>query len=671
MPSRAVLVGAWDYQYLPPVPAARNSLERMRALLTGELCGWDADQVAVIGNRATPGDLHDQLVELYSDTDAAEVALFYFVGHGQPDDQDRLCLGLTGSRTDFHRRASTSLRFDDVRHALVGCAAETKIVMLDCCFAGLAARSQQSLSGSEVLDMVRTGAYTMAASGAYLPAWFETDSPRPQTYFTRYFADVVEQGLPGQSAGLTLDRIFAETAANLVRDNKPEPTHTARHEAGRMVFARNAAPVEQQVDTTALIADLEAKLHAVEAEVAELRAKDIETDQRLRESPGKGPLEVEATRSTSRLVAAEVRRAETADALRELTPDVAVPETPGANLTVKALAAAVTSANWSGTTNERYAMVTGAADRPIDEVVEFVGLLEKARYSTYVHDVVRRAAQRPVPDIIALVAALPGHLTGRLLRAAVAARSTAENVELLTGIGGLPDAIDVALAKRMVLEALGEAFPARRVTEMVDVLRERQLESEVRAVLRMAGRRQDSGLVLLCQEWARARRTDDLVALLAATRDRTWRTRRALRAAVKTTLPEDVWRPLLRPLTMKERWQRPFDAPGKHRFTGKAAVRYWLYSPLYFAIGLALSQGGDLTFGGWLRLVVSVVVAGLGLWRTRVVLSRLFWPGNDYTIGCIVTAVQVVVLLAGVTAGAGLGLDGIGVAVRTLLTWGL
>lgn len=278
--SWAVLIGTWDYKHLTDVPAARNSLARMRTLLTGPLCGWPADRVTEIGNRPRPGDLHDELIELYSDVERGGVALFYYVGHGQPDDQDRLCLGLVDSLTDHNRRASTSLQFDHVREALRVCDASTKIVMLDCCFAGLAARPQQSLSDADVLDMVRgAGAYTMAASGAYLPAWYETDVDSPQTYFTKYFADVVESGITGEPAGLTLDRIFLETYGRLCRDGMPEPTHTARHEAGRTIFARNAAPVEQQVDHRARIVELETRLRAVEAELAARRRSAIEYDE--------------------------------------------------------------------------------------------------------------------------------------------------------------------------------------------------------------------------------------------------------------------------------------------------------------------------------------------------------------------------------------------------------
>jgi hypothetical protein len=52
--SHAVLVGVSAYEYpdeFRPIPAARNSLQAMRALLTDPaLCGWSRGQVTVIAN---------------------------------------------------------------------------------------------------------------------------------------------------------------------------------------------------------------------------------------------------------------------------------------------------------------------------------------------------------------------------------------------------------------------------------------------------------------------------------------------------------------------------------------------------------------------------------------------------------------------------------------------
>lgn len=243
--SRAVVMGTWDYQAkgLLSLPAARRSLDRMVGLLTGPLCGWPEDRVTVLRNRDRPGDIQDELIRHFSDV--KDVALFYFVGHGQIDPQDQLCLGLTETVTVPARRASTSLEFDDVRKALVGSDAATKIVILDCCFAGLATRRDNTLAATvDVMDMTRaTGAYTMAATRQFTTALFETDTPKPQTYFTKYLVDTVEAGIPSEPGGLRLHSLYGEVEEALVRDKRPTPQNRVIDNARDFVFAHNVNPV--------------------------------------------------------------------------------------------------------------------------------------------------------------------------------------------------------------------------------------------------------------------------------------------------------------------------------------------------------------------------------------------------------------------------------------------
>ncbi|MEU7640943.1 caspase family protein [Streptomyces sp. NPDC039016] len=241
--SRAVLIGAWDYAHLAPVPAARNSLERVAGLLTGPLCGWPKPRVKALRNVRRRDRLPDQLMKLFDGVE--DVALFYFVGHGQLY-EDELCLALRESPRAGPRTTTVGLPFSDVRAALRACNAQTKIVILDCCFAGHAARTEHTLASTStnVIDKtLGTGAVTLAASGAYRTAWFESapDVADPQTYFTKYLVDVIEQGIPGHPGGLPLGPIYARTADALARDHRPEPTRSVRHDADRFILARNIA----------------------------------------------------------------------------------------------------------------------------------------------------------------------------------------------------------------------------------------------------------------------------------------------------------------------------------------------------------------------------------------------------------------------------------------------
>ena len=262
--SRAVLIGTSAYQVLEHVPAAR-SLQRMAGLLASDLCGWPADLVTRISNPRRPGNLHQRLIKAFRDV--TEVALFYYVGHGQVDDADRLCLGLVESSDEHDLRASTSLEFDDVRDALIRSPAATKILILDCCSSGLANERRNTMgTATDLADKTAgTGAYTMAACQPYGTAMFETDVPRPQTYFTKYLVDVVKSGIPGQPTGLQLHQIFLCVSEALVADGHPRPVERNIDHASEFVLAYNAAPVQVEVDVPTA-------LHFLDRRVAQLES---------------------------------------------------------------------------------------------------------------------------------------------------------------------------------------------------------------------------------------------------------------------------------------------------------------------------------------------------------------------------------------------------------------
>ena len=241
--SKAALIGVSDYDHLPSVKPAANSLKRLEGLLTSPLCGWPKDRVRVWEkDEVRRSDrLPDQLMEAFDGVQ--DIALFYFVGHGQLYD-DELCLALQESPQYGPRCKTLGLPFSDVRDALRACDAETKIVILDCCFAGRAREYSLAPDSANVIDWTHAkGAATLAASGAYRTAWYEPDSDTgdSQTYFTKYLIDVIEQGIPGYPNGLPLSAIYDHAAHTLVRDKRPEPTRSVWHDASRFILARNVA----------------------------------------------------------------------------------------------------------------------------------------------------------------------------------------------------------------------------------------------------------------------------------------------------------------------------------------------------------------------------------------------------------------------------------------------
>lgn len=243
--SAAILIGTATYTYLPSVPAVASSLERMHRLLTGPLCGWPRDKVRVLADERVPGNLPDLLVEDFSA--ARDVALFYYVGHGQPDRNDRLCLGLVDSRTDQERRYTTSLTFDAVRHAMQESKAKVKILLLDCCYSGLALSGHNTLGADDGFGIsgrvIGSGAYVVAACGPYDKARYEEQPGNPDagTYFTKHLVEVVLAGGAGGATVLTLGQLTSKLREDLASLGRPVPAELARDEAAAFPFARYTA----------------------------------------------------------------------------------------------------------------------------------------------------------------------------------------------------------------------------------------------------------------------------------------------------------------------------------------------------------------------------------------------------------------------------------------------
>ncbi|WP_322779998.1 caspase, EACC1-associated type [Frankia sp. Cas4] len=284
--SQAVLLGTSTYTHLPAMPAALNSLRAMKRLLTGPLCGWPADRVATFPDLRGTAELTTPL-RLVRDT--TDVVFFYYVGHGQPTLDEDLCMGLVDTAADPTERELSSLLMSTLRRTLGYSQARVKVVVLDCCFSGIATENRQGdpdqaayLAG---LTRVR-GAYTLTASEATSAARYG-DGPVPLTQFTRNLVDLVDEGIPGQPPHLTLDGIFPHLNDRLARQQLPQPTRMNIRDGGALVFARNAAPPDTHLDPDLEIGRLRRQIAEAEArenalhQAARRQTEELETLRRL------------------------------------------------------------------------------------------------------------------------------------------------------------------------------------------------------------------------------------------------------------------------------------------------------------------------------------------------------------------------------------------------------
>jgi len=257
--SRAILIGTSSHtEGLVPMPAAGNSLRRMNDLLVG-FCGWPSSSVTPFHDLSTGDRRRRDVNRLIGE--ATDVLLFYFVGHGLPLPGDDLGLALTDTPKDVEQHLDATYRLSQLREQLrYHGKARIRIVILDCCFSGIATKNPQG-TGS-LADMVDhasriDGTYTWSASRASQEAVYE-DGHGGFTYFTKILYEVVESGIPGRAAWLTLADVDTEVSRRFSTLDlshttvRPEPTRMASGGVvGQYPFARNFAPVETQVDLKA------------------------------------------------------------------------------------------------------------------------------------------------------------------------------------------------------------------------------------------------------------------------------------------------------------------------------------------------------------------------------------------------------------------------------------
>lgn len=205
------------------------------------------DQVTVLRNEVRH-QVEETLVELLSERARDDLVLIYFTCHGVKDVYGRLFFATSNTRPD--RLPSTAVSAAFVNEQIQHCAAESKVVLLDCCYSGaFAAGFEAKASGDVAVDQQLSGSGTViiASSGA-LEYAFEgdrvSDPQRPPSIFT----DAVIEGLRTGAADLdrdgwiTVHELYTYVY-DIVRDRAPQtPTYLSRVE-GTVYLARTPSTV--------------------------------------------------------------------------------------------------------------------------------------------------------------------------------------------------------------------------------------------------------------------------------------------------------------------------------------------------------------------------------------------------------------------------------------------
>src|ERR1022692_4492980 len=238
--STAFLIGVSDYAdpAFPQLPAAANSLERMRDVLSDpRLCGWPPERITVLRDPIDVRRVTQQLRRAARQT--LDVFLFYYVGHGTITPGGELCLTLTD--TDAGDSDITGIEYRRIKEALLDSPARMKAVILDCCYSGRAIEALADPS-SVVADSTDTrGTYTLTASDqtAHVVPFRQQSSVC--TTFTGELVDLIRTGVPVAPAMLTLDSIYVHLRRRLLESGRPHPNKRGTDTADLFAFSRNIA----------------------------------------------------------------------------------------------------------------------------------------------------------------------------------------------------------------------------------------------------------------------------------------------------------------------------------------------------------------------------------------------------------------------------------------------
>ncbi|MFJ2900230.1 transporter substrate-binding domain-containing protein [Streptomyces sp. NPDC087218] len=233
--SRAVLVGTSHYQHLEQLPAVSNNLQALAGLLSDPpSLHLPAQHVTVVENPAAAHTVVRAVRQAAAE--ATDTLVVYFAGHGLIDPQDMLSLALP--HTKFGH-IETALPYDWLRQVLLlDSRAERHVVILDCCYSGLALGRMSASPGLADQAAVE-GSFLLAAAAETRTAL----APVGDTYtaFTGALLDTLRHGIPGGPALLDLGTIYRHLRLTLEARGHPVPQARDRNSGAQVALGRNHA----------------------------------------------------------------------------------------------------------------------------------------------------------------------------------------------------------------------------------------------------------------------------------------------------------------------------------------------------------------------------------------------------------------------------------------------
>lgn len=239
--SRAILIGCGDFadSELAPLPAVGNNLTDLSRALTDPITGiLDNTSCSIVREPDSPAIFLDRLRR--SAEQAEDLLIVYYAGHGiRYDLRDELFLAVR--QTYRNNITGTGVAFPWVRDIVTESSARTKLLILDCCYSGLALGAM-SAADVDPRAMAINGTTVLTSSPSN-----EISFAPPGDFYTAFSGELItllRNGSNLSDTELTVQTLFRSLRAAMARRELPRPKIKSTDTAGEIVL-RRSKPVGQ------------------------------------------------------------------------------------------------------------------------------------------------------------------------------------------------------------------------------------------------------------------------------------------------------------------------------------------------------------------------------------------------------------------------------------------
>ncbi|MEU3550022.1 caspase, EACC1-associated type [Streptomyces longwoodensis] len=254
---RAVLFGVPAYTYLPALDGVSRNIPALLAQLTdSEVGGLPEENCLVVCEDSGQGPVLDAVCQAAEDAD--DLLLVYYAGHGHFDRGGGLLLATKDSSTT---RRHHSVPYEAIREYVEMSQARRKVVIVDCCYSGMALRMGDALTGEGDPLAIEGACVLTSAAETQQSLCLDEGS-----VFTLALIEVLQNGLKGvlpdgrrghEQSHLSTADVFEAVRARLaerIEDDLPVPAPrmATRGDGHKIPLARNRAftgPPAEPVDT--------------------------------------------------------------------------------------------------------------------------------------------------------------------------------------------------------------------------------------------------------------------------------------------------------------------------------------------------------------------------------------------------------------------------------------